>query len=85
MLNYLDIYPLMLPARYSDRVACYSKVYITSNVPLEDQYGDVQIVHPATWQAFLRRIHRGVHYNGKSVKELSMTEWKENQKNHVDL
>ncbi len=34
MLNYLDIYPIMLPARYNDRVACYTKVYITSNIPL---------------------------------------------------
>ena len=33
MLNYLDIYPLSLPARYSDRVACYTRVYITSNLP----------------------------------------------------
>ena len=35
MLNYLDIYPLNLPARYSDRVACYTEVYITSNISLE--------------------------------------------------
>ena len=34
MLNYLDIYPLYLPARYTDRVACYHHVYITSNAPL---------------------------------------------------
>ena len=36
MLNYLDIYPLTLPARYSDRTACYTKVYITSNLPLNE-------------------------------------------------
>ena len=34
MLNYLDIYPLALPARYNDKTACYTKVYITSNSPL---------------------------------------------------
>ena len=28
MLNYLDIYPIMLPCRYNDKVACYTKVYI---------------------------------------------------------
>ena len=27
MLNYLDIYPLMLPARYHDRIACYLTLY----------------------------------------------------------
>ena len=30
MLNYLDIYPLQLPARYHDRTACYTTVYILS-------------------------------------------------------
>ena len=57
MLNYLDIYPLNLPARYSDRVACYTKVYITSNLPLEKQYLDIQRTKPETWKALLRRIH----------------------------
>ena len=57
MLNFLDIYPLSLPARYNDRVACYTKVYITSNLPLEKQYQSVQWEKPETWRAFLRRIH----------------------------
>ena len=56
MLNYLDVYPLMLPARYNDRVACYTTVYITSNLPLEQQYTDIQRNKPKTWRAFLRRI-----------------------------
>ena len=85
MLNYLDVYPIMLPARYSDRVACFTKVYLTSNVPLEDQYEDIQIVHPATWKAFLRRIHRVVYFDGEQVQEMSMDEWKEERNNHVDL
>lgn len=62
MLNYLDIYPLYLPARYNDKVACYTKVYITSNLPLSEQYKDVQIYRPETWKAFLRRIHRIIEY-----------------------
>ena len=57
MLNYLDVYPLMLPARYSDRVACYTTVYITSNIPLEEQYQEIQRRKPETWRAFVRRIH----------------------------
>ena len=57
MLNYLDIYPLTLPARYSDRVACYSTVYITSNIPLEEQYREIQRCKLETWRAFLRRIN----------------------------
>ena len=62
MLNYLDIYPLTLPARYSDRQACYTKVYITSNIPLQKQYQDTQKREWETWQAFLRRITNVIEY-----------------------
>ena len=71
MLNYLDVYPLFLPARYNDRIACYTKVYITSNLPLEAQYTDEQKDRPETWKAFLRRIHHVFAYlPDKTVKEL---------------
>ena len=71
MLNYLDIYPLNLPARYADKVACFTKVYITSNIPLQSQYKDVQISRPETWKAFLRRIHKVVEYTpfGTTIEE----------------
>lgn len=62
MLNFLDVYPLYLPARYNDKIACYTKVYITSNIPLNEQYKDVQIYRPETWKAFLRRIHKVIEY-----------------------
>ncbi|MBE6592897.1 MAG: viral replication protein [Ruminococcaceae bacterium] len=63
MLNYLDVYPLMLPARYTDRVACYTKVYITSNLSLGEQYKAEQQSRPETWNAFLRRIHKVYAYH----------------------
>lgn len=62
MLNYLDIYPLALPARYNDKTACYTKAYITSNSPLENQYWMEQRTRPETWRAFLRRIHTVIEY-----------------------
>lgn len=62
MLNYLDIYPISLPARYTDRVACYTHVYMTSNIPLLHQYRDIQLSQPEVWQAFLRRINHIVEY-----------------------
>lgn len=62
MLNYLDIYPLMLPARYQDKVACYTTVYITSNIPLDEQYPDIQRYKLETWRAFLRRITTATQY-----------------------
>ena len=71
MLNYLDIYPLTLPARYSDRTACYTKVYITSNLPLNEQYIDFKHNHPETWKAFIRRIHRVFFYKtGGQAEEI---------------
>lgn len=72
MLNYLDIYPLTLPARYSDRVACYTQVYITSNLPLSAQYTDVQRYKPETWRALLRRIGHVVEYRrDRTIKEIT--------------
>ena len=70
MLNYLDIYPIMLPARYNDRVACYTTVYLTSNIPLEAQYQDIQRYQLETWYAFLRRIHTVIEYlpDGSTVQ-----------------
>lgn len=62
MLSFLDIYPVYLPARYSDRVACFTTVYITSNLPLGQQYVMEQIERPETWKAFLRRISKVVEY-----------------------
>lgn len=77
MLNFLDIYPLMLPARYSDKVACYTKVYITSNLPLSRQYQTVQQYRPETWKAFLRRIRTFTEYreNGAPITRL-VSEWR---------
>ena len=56
MLNYLDGYPLSLPARYNNKTACYTKAYIITNLPLDEQYIKMQQEHPETWKAFLRRI-----------------------------
>ena len=63
MLNYLDIYPVKLPARYTDRSALYTSVYIISNLSLEEQYKHVLLYEPEVWKAFLRRIHRVYQYN----------------------
>ena len=36
MLLYCDIYPIELPARFSNKYACYNSVYILSNWSLEN-------------------------------------------------
>lgn len=68
MLNYLDIYPIRLPARYSDRIALYTKVYITSNLSLNELYEEIQRKHPEVWRAFKRRITK-VYYYEKAGEE----------------
>ena len=65
MLNYLDGYPLELPCRYANKVACYTKVYITTNIALERQYEELQKLYKETWEAFLRRINKVVYMTDK--------------------
>lgn len=62
MLDYLDGYPINLPARYAPRVACYETVYLISNIDLKEQYPNIQAIEPETWKAFLRRIHHVIEY-----------------------
>jgi len=66
MLTWLEGYPnCSLRARYADKVACYTKVIIISNIPLEEQYPNIQEDSPPTWRAFLRRIQKVVHHKSK--------------------
>ncbi len=62
MLSYLDVYPLVLPARYYDRVACYTKVYITSNLSPYELYPYEQRNCPEAFKAFLRRLHNIIEF-----------------------
>lgn len=63
MLQYCDVYPVELCARYSNKYACFHTVYIVSNWTLEQQYQKVQEESPESWQAFLRRIHEIIVYH----------------------
>lgn len=56
MLNWLDGYPIMLPCRYANRPALFTKVYLLTNIPLWEQFEGVQMAHKETWGAFLRRV-----------------------------
>lgn len=79
LLNYLDGYPLTLPCRYANRVACYTKVYIISNLCLSKQYVDVQVSSPETFRALLRRINKVVCYTGTNqFTEYATDEYMEN-------
>lgn len=72
MLLYCDIYPIELPSRYANKFACYNKIYIISNWILEKQYPEIQKEDKESWKAFLRRIHRVIHYESpQKVTEYS--------------
>ena len=71
MLKYLEGYPLMLPSRYNNKVACYTKVYIITNWALSEQYKNIQREHPSTWQAFLRRIQTVYNFDISKDKPVS--------------
>lgn len=65
MNKLLDRYPVDLPARYSNKVACYTKVFIVSNLPLTMQYEDIQATNPILFKAFLRRIKNILRIDAK--------------------
>lgn len=56
LLKYLEGYPVMLPCRYADKVACFTQVYIISNIPLSEQYRNIQTEEPESWLAFKARF-----------------------------
>lgn len=55
MLKILDKFPLELPARYANRTAAYTKVFLLSNWSLMEQYKNIK---EADLEAFHRRIHK---------------------------
>lgn len=59
MLNYLDGYPLLLPCRYFNRQACFTKVFIITNIPPDEQYPHIDNESKC---AFFRRIHKVVEH-----------------------
>lgn len=67
MLKYLDGYPVEFPARYANKIACFTKVYIISNIDLEKQYPNVQNEEKETYEAFLRRINNVMIYTDYKV------------------
>lgn len=77
LLRWFDVYPLRLPNRFQNKTACYTKVYLTSNVPFEKNYWHVQKDDPKTWEAFCNRFTGGIKVVKKDTKgEKVITEYK---------
>ncbi len=70
MLIWLDIYPLDLPCRYNNKTACFTKVYMLSNIPFDYQFHGFKLSEEEVYNAWCRRIHvvKKFHEDG-SIKE----------------
>lgn len=56
MNRLLDRYPFDLPARFENKVACFTKVYILSNYKIDDLYKEQQRENIVGFNAFKERI-----------------------------
>ncbi len=74
MLQYLDGYPCELSARYTDKTALYTEVYIISNISLEKQYANLKNEQPKTYNAFIRRISEVIKFVNENGKVVQYTE-----------
>lgn len=66
LLNYLDGHPLTVQCRYQNKVACYTKVYITSNIPLRSQYTQYALDSESR-QALYNRINNVIHFTASGI------------------
>lgn len=72
LINYLDGYPIKLPARYYNRVACYTHVYIVSNFPISQQYINEQKYHKNIWDEFINNIDNVIYCSDGKVDEIEI-------------
>ena len=56
LLQLTEEYPMYLKARYGDKVACFTKVYIVSNMEWDQQYTNLQYDKPRVFKAMDRRF-----------------------------
>lgn len=56
MNGFLDGHPIELPARYGNRMACFTNVVICTNQSLDDIYSGLRTSMPDLYYAFFRRV-----------------------------
>lgn len=67
LLRLLDVYPMHVEDKGSSTPACWTKVIITSNLPIEDWYPDAYQKCPERLEALKRRIHYTIYFDKKYV------------------
>jgi hypothetical protein len=68
MNDYMDGYPIVLPCRYSNKQACYTKVYVISNIDLWYQFRDVRVHDFSRWEAFVARFNKVIKFNDDGTR-----------------
>lgn len=73
MLNILKGCSVNLPCKVDLKATVYTKVYIISNIPLSEQYLEIQKEKPEMYKKFLRNIHNIIRFDeyGKHVEKQS--------------
>ncbi len=72
MLNLLDIYPMQLKARYNNKTACFSLVFILSNISLDTVYSKIKHSEPESYKALLRRLKISGEFTRNKAKVLEI-------------
>jgi len=71
LIRVLDGRPFDVECRYQNKHACYTKVFITSNAPLNSLYLEKQQSEPCTWQGLMRRINYVWHMGVQAERQLN--------------
>lgn len=79
MLSWLEGHPVELPARYFNRQAAFTKVFIISNWPWVNQYESTRENHPEDYAALMARIQHSIQFV-KIDDEISLVS---NSPNHL--
>ena len=65
--NILDKFPLELPSRFVNRTACFTEVYIISNLSLSQLYTDIRATKSEVYNAFIQRIKNIIRFTAFKV------------------
>ena len=68
MLSWLEGHPVQLPARYYNRPACFTRIFIISNWDWDMQYQHERQNKPNDYQALVNRIHHVIRLNFEGQK-----------------
>lgn len=86
LLALCDGHPLVVSARFTNRKCLHNVVIIASNIPLIQQYVQIQREQPESWKALLKRITKVIHfYDIGKYREMTVEEYLEREAHPQDI